>query len=169
MSSTQGIFLDLTHDYCKPLKYTLNFKEGSFQLNEVLNQRITIRFEGEIECVYCGRPIKKSFNTGSCYPCFKNRPENDLCMMKPHECHFDQGTCRDEEWAQTHCMLPHYVYLAVSSDIKVGLTRKHNQLKRWGDQGAIMAVPIAEVPTRKMAGELEVAISEHLTYKTNWR
>lgn len=66
-------------------------------------------------------------------------------------------------------MVPHYVYLALSSDVKVGLTRKTNVPKRWIDQGAVKAVPIAELPTRKMAGELEVALSEHLPDKTNWR
>lgn len=66
-------------------------------------------------------------------------------------------------------MVPHYVYLALSSDVKVGLTRKTNVPKRWIDQGAVKAIPIAELPTRKMAGELEVALSKHLPDKTNWR
>ena len=52
-------------------------------------------------------------------------------------------------------MQPHIVYLALSDDIKVGISRKSNSLNRWIDQGAVAAVPIAEVPDRKTAGELE--------------
>lgn len=75
----------------------------------------------------------------------------------------------DEAFAQTHCMVPHYVYLAVSSGLKVGLTRKGNQMKRWTDQGAVQAIPIAELPTRKLAGELEFELSKHVMDKTDWR
>ncbi|WP_202080365.1 DUF2797 domain-containing protein [Caldalkalibacillus salinus] len=164
-----GMLKGLKHEYEEPLNYTLAFKDASLFMNDALNQTVSIQFAGHIECVYCGRKIKKSFNNGACYPCFKNRPENDLCIVKPHECHFEQGTCRDAAWGEQHCMVPHYVYLAVSSDVKVGLTRKGNELKRWGDQGASYAVPVAELPTRKMAGELEVALSEYIADKTNWR
>ncbi|WP_153944945.1 DUF2797 domain-containing protein, partial [Acinetobacter baumannii] len=68
-----------------------------------------------------------------------------------------------------HCMIPHYVYLALSSGVKVGLTRKNNEKKRWVDQGAVRAIPIAEVPTRKMAGELEVYLTQYVADKTDWR
>lgn len=165
----KGIVHGLKHRYAQPLRYALAFEEGELDLSAALGQTITLEYHGEIYCVHCGRKTKKSFNNGSCYPCFKKLPENDLCIVKPHECHFEQGTCRDEEWAKQHCMQPHYVYLAISSDLKVGLTRKHNQLKRWGDQGAVLAVPIAEVPDRRTAGELEMAIAEHIPDKTNWR
>lgn len=165
----KGVLQGLKHQYHDPLHYYVSFKENDFKLNEWLGHTVAIQYEGQMECIHCGRSINKTFNSGYCYPCFKRLPENDLCIVKPHECHFEQGTCRDEEWAERYCMIPHYVYLAVSSDIKVGLTRKENEFKRWGDQGAIMAVPIAELPTRKMAGELEFALSEHLPDKTNWR
>jgi hypothetical protein len=66
-------------------------------------------------------------------------------------------------------MIPHYVYLSLSSGAKVGITRKGNEQKRWVDQGAIQAIPIAQVPTRKDAGDLELILSAHLADKTNWR
>jgi hypothetical protein len=37
------------------------------------------------------------------------------------------------------------------------------------DQGAVAAVPIAEVPTRKAAGELELHLSQYIADKTDWR
>jgi hypothetical protein len=165
----QGMLQGLVHHYDHPLQYSIRLGKEDYKLNEYLGQALQFHFEGQIECVHCGRKIKKTFNGGSCYPCFKSLPENDLCIVKPELCHFEHGTCRDESWGEKHCMIPHYVYLALSSDVKVGLTRKNNQLKRWGDQGAVQAFPIAELPNRKMAGELEVALTAHLKDKTNWR
>ncbi len=152
-----------------PVQYFLPLGEEEVALNPLIGQKIKLKFLQEIACVHCGRKIKKTFNNGSCYPCFKNLPQNDLCIVKPHQCHFEEGTCRDVEFGESHCMIPHYVYLAVSSGIKVGITRKSQHLTRWVDQGAIRAIPIAEVPTRKMAGDLEVHLSQYLPDKTDWR
>lgn len=164
-----GMLKGLTHQHEKPIQYFIHIGDEEHSLNPFLGGEVELQFEGEIECVYCSRKIKKTYNSGSCFPCFRDRAENDLCIVKPELCHFEHGTCRDEQFGERHCMVPHYVYLALSSDVKVGLTRKHNQMKRWGDQGAVQAVPLAELPTRKMAGELEVALSKHLPDKTNWR
>jgi hypothetical protein len=167
-----GLLHGLVHRYQnkeQPVDYFLQINEEKIPLNELLGSVMTISYMGQKNCIACGRKTNKTFNSGYCYPCFTSLPENDLCIVKPHECHFDQGTCRDSSFGETHCMIPHYVYLALSSDVKVGLTRKHNQLKRWVDQGAVRAIPIAELPTRRMAGELEVHLSQHLPDKTNWR
>ncbi len=66
-------------------------------------------------------------------------------------------------------MTPHYVYLAWSSAVKVGLTRKGRERQRWIDQGATRAVLCAELPTRKAAGELEMEIARFLPDRTDWR
>ncbi len=167
-----GKLLGLVHTYHgkdQPVDYFLHVEEEKIPLNELLGQNLTITYLGLKHCVACGRKTNKTFNSGYCYPCFTNLAENDLCIVKPHECHYDQGTCRDAAFGESYCMIPHYVYLALSSDVKVGLTRKHNQLKRWVDQGAIRAIPIAELPTRRMAGELEFHLSKFMPDKTNWR
>ncbi|WP_134684208.1 DUF2797 domain-containing protein [Brevibacillus migulae] len=168
----RGLLQGLVHSYRskdEPVSYFLQINEEKLQLNEWLGKQITLSFLGEKNCIACGRKTNKTFNSGYCYPCFTSLPENDLCIVKPHECHYDQGTCRDASFGEAYCMIPHYVYLALSSDVKVGLTRKNNQLKRWVDQGAVRAIPIAELPTRRMAGELEVHLSQYLPDKTNWR
>ncbi|NGQ95248.1 DUF2797 domain-containing protein [Brevibacillus sp. SYP-B805] len=168
----RGVLHGLVHRYehkNEPVSYFMQINEEKMPLNELLGGQLTLSFLGEKNCIACGRKTNKTFNNGYCYPCFTKLPENDLCIVKPHECHFDKGTCRDESFGETHCMIPHYVYLALSSDVKVGLTRKHNQLKRWVDQGAVRAIPIAELPTRRMAGELEAHLSQYLPDKTNWR
>lgn len=166
-----GLLHGLTHTYHRnqPVDYYLELGEDRVPLNEFLGQDLTITYLGQKNCIECGRKTNKTFNSGYCYPCFTQLPQNDLCIVKPHECHYEHGTCRDNSFGEAYCMIPHYVYLAVSSDVKVGLTRKNNQLKRWVDQGAIRAIPIAELPTRRMAGELEVHLSQYLPDKTNWR
>jgi len=64
---------------------------------------------------------------------------------------------------------PHIVYLANSSNVKVGVTRKQQVPTRWIDQGAHEAIEIVEVPNRYLAGITEVALKEHVADKTNWR
>lgn len=164
-----GFIQGFAHRYEEPVGYELMIGEEKVDMNPWIGKEIRIQYTGRITCIHCGRKVKKTYNSGSCYPCFTTRPDNDLCIVKPHECHFEKGTCRDEAFAQTHCMIPHTVYLAISSGVKVGITRKNNEKKRWVDQGAVRAIPLAEVPTRKMAGELEVILSQHVADKTNWR
>jgi hypothetical protein len=164
-----GYITGLMHRYETPVQYFLSLDEELVSLNHWVGHTVTIAFEGNIRCVHCGRSIKKTFNNGSCYPCFTTRADNDLCIVKPHTCHWDQGTCRDEAFAKTYCMFPHTVYLSLSSGAKVGITRKGNERKRWVDQGAVQAVPIAETPNRKLAGELEFHLSQFIADKTDWR
>ena len=64
---------------------------------------------------------------------------------------------------------PHIVYLANSSNVKVGVTRKSQVPTRWIDQGAHEAIEIVEVPNRYLAGITEVALKDYVGDKTNWR
>ena len=89
--------------------------------------------------------------------------------MKPETCHYHLGTCREPEWGESNCFAPHIVYLANSSGLKVGITRKTNTPGRWIDQGAIAAIPILEVSTRLESGRVEMALKAHVNDKTNWR
>jgi hypothetical protein len=59
--------------------------------------------------------------------------------------------------------------LALSSEIKVGVTRKTQVPTRWIDQGATQAIAIVEVPNRYLAGITEVALKQYYADKTNWR
>jgi hypothetical protein len=61
------------------------------------------------------------------------------------------------------------VYLALSSEIKVGVTRLTQVPTRWIDQGAVQALPIVEVPNRYLAGITEVALKNLYADKTNWQ
>ena len=66
-------------------------------------------------------------------------------------------------------LTPHIVYLANSSNVKVGVTRKGQVPTRWIDQGAHEAIEILEVPNRYLAGITEVALKQYVADKTNWR
>jgi len=169
MSALEGYLRELRHEYENPVFYKLSTSTGSLPLNDSIGSRVTIEFRGEKACIHCGRKVKKLYQNGYCFPCVTSLAECDLCIVKPHECHFQKGTCRDNEFAMSHCMVPHYVYLAHSSHVKVGLTRKGRQFRRWIDQGASAAILLAEVPDRKTAGELEMEIAQRLSDKTDWR
>ena len=147
------------------VQYNLLLGEEPIPLNPLIGGHILLTFEGERRSIHCNRKSNKLFNGGYCWPCFQTLARNDLCQVKPELCHYE--TCREPEWGDAHCMIPTYVYLAKSSDIKVGITR--NIPGRWMDQGAVEAIPIALVPTRKMAGDLEVFLSQQMPDKTNWR
>jgi hypothetical protein len=151
------------------VEYVLAVGEHALALNPLLGRRLRIAFEGVINCVACGRVTRKSFNQGYCYPCVQRLAECDLCIVSPDRCHYDAGTCRDPQWAEGHCMQPHYVYLSNTSALKVGITRASQIPTRWIDQGATQALPILRTRTRHQAGLIEAALREHVADRTDWR
>ena len=152
-----------------PVKYQLPLTEKLIELNPLIGKTINIVHTGNIFCIHCGRKTKKSFNQGYCYPCFISLAQCDMCILKPEQCHYHLGTCREPEWGEAHCMQPHFVYLANSSGIKVGITR-HTQIPtRWIDQGAVQALPIIKVQSRYISGLVEVAIARFVNDKTSWQ
>lgn len=152
-----------------PVVYQLPVGDELVTLNEVIGSPITLRFVKEINCIHCGRKTSKSFNQGFCYPCFKSLAQCDMCIMKPETCHFHAGTCRQPDWAEQHCLQDHFVYLANSSGIKVGITRGTQIPTRWIDQGASSALPIFKARERLTSGKLEMILKQHVADKTDWR
>ncbi len=149
--------------------YHLRAGDQEIPLNSRIGMPLSLEWSGAIACTHCGRATKKSFAQGHCYPCFKRLAQCDTCIMKPETCHFFLGTCREPEWGETHCFQPHIVYLANSSGLKVGITRKTQMPTRWLDQGAIQALPILEVNTRQQSGFVEMLFKEQVSDRTNWR
>lgn len=138
-------------------------------LSEHIGKTITIEHTGHIECIACQRVVKKTYSQGYCFPCTQRLAQCDLCIVKPERCHFHLGTCREPDWGDQHCMRPHYVYLANSSGLKVGITREQNIPSRWIDQGATEAIKVMKVTSRRLSGLIEVAIAKYVADKTNWR
>ena len=152
-----------------PVQYELPIGETTVAMNPLIGKPIKIEYTGTINCIHCGAKTKKSYSQGYCYPCMMKLAACDMCIVKPETCHFDQGTCREPDWAETHCMRPHFVYLSNSSGLKVGITRETQIPTRWIDQGAVQALAIAKAQSRFQVGLMELAIKQHLNDKTDWR
>lgn len=149
--------------------YQLPVGDELVPMNDLIGHTLQLNYEGEINCIACGRKTKKSFSQGFCYPCFTSLARCDMCIVKPETCHYFAGTCREPDWGEENCMQDHYVYLANSSGIKVGITRGSQIPTRWMDQGATQALPIFRVKNRLVSGKVEVAIKQHVADKTDWR
>jgi hypothetical protein len=152
-----------------PVQYNLELGGQVLALNPLIGKPVKLRYTGNIFCINCSKPTKKSFSQGYCYPCFIKLAECDMCILKPETCHFEAGTCREPEWGKRFCFQPHIVYLANSSGIKVGITRQTQIPTRWIDQGAVQALPIFKVPSRYVSGLVEVAVGKQISDKTSWQ
>ncbi len=152
-----------------PVKYSLVMGENLVNMNELIGSKINMNFAGQINCVSCGKQTKTSFGQGFCYNCLQTAPEASESIMRPELSKSHFGIARDIEWAEKHDLIDHYVYLAVSSEVKVGVTRNHQIPTRWIDQGASYAIKLAQTPNRHIAGVIEVFLKTYFTDKTNWR
>ncbi len=184
----EGYLRMMDHDHLDPVQYKWNYAtyedelsgkkldrcqadilEGQGLVNDWLGKKITLKSNGKIRCVLCGRPTKKSFGQGSCFPCFTTKAENDMCILRPETCHYHKGTCREPDWGKKNCFQKHTIYFANSSGIKVGITKENPVSNRWVDQGARFGLPIIEVESRYAAGILEHYLAKFLPDKTSWQ
>lgn len=164
----QGVLTKMQTEFGDPIQYYLVFENSFLNMNQVLNKELEISFEG-YQCLNCGKK-KKIYRQGFCYDCFYSSPAVGDWIMKPELSTAHLGIeDRDLEYEQQVQLQPHIVYLALSSEVKVGVTRKSQVPTRWIDQGASQAISIVEVPNRYLAGITEVALKSHYTDKTNWR
>ena len=164
-----GPILKMRTELKEPIQYELPIGDYLLGMNQFIGKYVRFEWEKEIYCISCGRKTNKSFAQGHCYPCFLNSPETSECILRPELCEAHEGKARDMEWAKNHCLQPHFVYLAVSSGIKVGVTRSAQIPTRWIDQGASFAMKIAETPNRYYAGVIEVALKEFISDRTAWQ
>jgi len=163
-----GVLKKMATENTDPVNYYLDMGEDFLNMNQLFNQKISIQFLG-YECLNCGAD-KKIFRQGFCYECFFQTPRSGDWIMRPElsKAHLDIED-RDLEFEKKMQLQPHVVYLANSSNVKVGVTRKAQIPTRWIDQGAHEAIEIVEVPNRYLAGITEVALKDHVSDKTNWR
>lgn len=155
--------------YGDKVSYGLGQREVRIDLSSLVGKDLRLTHSGKIVCSSCSKSIKKVYAEGVCYNCTMKLASCDLCIMKPETCHYHLGTCREPQWGLDHCFQPHVVYLANSSGLKVGITRRKNVPYRWIDQGASEALPIIEVNNRLLSGQIEVLFKKHINDKTDWR
>jgi len=164
----EGVLTKMQTEFSNPIQYYLVFENSFLSLNQLLDKTLEITFTG-YQCLNCGKK-KKIFRQGFCYDCFMSSASAGDWIMKPElsTAHLDIED-RDLDYEKRVQLQPHVVYLALSSEIKVGVTRKTQVPTRWIDQGAVQALPIVEVPNRYLAGITEVALKSHYADKTNWQ
>lgn len=135
-----------------------------------LGRHVDIQFEGVIHCVSSGKKIRKTYGEGLSYDAFIHSPLACPSIIRPELSRIHEGIAlRDEKWERENHLQPHVVYVSQTSHFKVGVTRTSNVPSRWMDQGAVGAVVIARAPYRQLAGEMEVALKESQSDRTNWR
>lgn len=155
-------------EYAVPIQYYLEMDGDVVHVNQLLDKSIEIRFD-HYQCLACGKDLP-IFRQGHCKSCFFEQPSTADWVMKPELSKAHLGIEeRDLAFEKQVQLQPHIVYLANSSSIKVGVTRKSQVPTRWIDQGAHEALEIVEVPNRYLAGITEVALKQHIDDKTNWR
>lgn len=164
----EGVLTKMITENGSPIQYYLHTQGNFININQLLNKTLTIKFL-RYQCLECGldKPI---FRMGFCKECFFEAPQAAEWVVHPELSKAHLGIeDRDLEFEMRVQLQPHIVYLANSSSVKVGVTRKNQVPTRWIDQGAHEAIEIVEVPNRYLAGITEVALKDHVSDKTNWR
>ena len=164
----EGTLKKMQTERAAPINYFLNTEEGFLHLNQCLNRTLQITHIGS-QCLNCNQSLP-IFRQGHCKSCFFDSPATGDWIMRPElsKAHLGEAD-RDLEYEQKMQLQPHIVYFALSSHLKVGVTRKSQLPTRWIDQGAHEAAVLIEVPNRYLAGVGEVALKNHFSDKTNWR
>ena len=156
-------------------QYTLNMKDvldplESIDINALIGKQIRMEYEGYFNSVLSGEKMNKAFGEGLTYKEFMESPQASPSIMRPELSQIHEGIAlRDYEWEVKHHLQPHVVYVSLTSNYKVGVTRDSNMPYRWIDQGATQAMVLAEVPYRQLAGQIEVSLKEHISDKTAWQ
>ncbi len=164
----QSVLKRMEVELYQPVKYYLDMGEDFIILNQLIGNELEIEFK-KYECLSCGEDLP-IFAQGLCKKCYFESPHTGEWVMKPELSKAHLGIeHRNLEFEKEVQLQPHFVYLAKTSDIKVGVTR-HSQIPtRWIDQGADEAMVIFETPNRFIAGQIEVFLKQYLTDKTGWQ
>ncbi|SRX75531.1 DUF2797 domain-containing protein [Aequorivita antarctica] len=164
----EGVLTKMQTENGSPIQYYLVFENDFLIVNQLLDKKISIDFL-HYQCLNCGLQ-KKIYRQGFCYDCFYEIPQAADWIINPELSKAHLGIeDRDLAYEEKVQLQPHVVYLANSSSVKVGVTRKSQIPTRWIDQGAHEAIEIVEVPNRYLAGITEMALKAHVSDKTNWR
>jgi len=164
----QGVLRKMETEFGNPIQYFLVFESEFLNMNQLLHKTLTIKFVKH-QCLNC-KNNREIYRQGFCKTCFFEIPQAADWIMRPElsKAHLGEED-RDLEYEKRAQLQPHIVYLANSSNVKVGVTRKNQVPTRWIDQGAHEAIEIVEAPNRYLAGITEVALKDHVADKTNWR
>ena len=163
-----GVLKKMLTENLNPIGYYIQLENGFINLNQCLEKNLSIKWTSSI-CLNC-KYEKEIFRQGYCKSCFFEVPQTAEWVMKPElsQAHLNIEY-RDLEYEKKIQLQPHYIYLADTSHLKVGVTRKTQVPYRWIDQGANQTIILLEVPNRYLAGIGELKLKECFSDKTNWR
>lgn len=164
----QGVLKKMMTENAHQIQYYLDLNDSFINMNQLLDKKMTLSFV-KYQCLNCTLE-KEIYRQGFCKSCFFETPNAGDWIMRPElsKAHLDIED-RDLAYEKQVQLQPHIVYLANSSNVKVGVTRKTQVPTRWIDQGAHEALEIVEAPNRYLAGITEVALKAYVADKTNWR
>ena len=164
----QGVLKKMMTENTHQIQYYLDLNDSFINMNQLLDKKMTLSFV-KYQCLNCTLE-KEIYRQGFCKSCFFETPNAGDWIMRPElsKAHLDIED-RDLAYEKQVQLQPHIVYLANSSNVKVGVTRKTQVPTRWIDQGAHEALEIVEAPNRYLAGITEVALKAYVSDKTNWR
>lgn len=165
----EGNILKMRTELFAPVNYYLPAGNTEVYMNSLIGSRLKLTWSGRINCISCGKKTKRSFSQGFCFKCFQTVPEAGESVIRPALSKSHLGIARDMEWAEKQDLTAHVVYLAVASELKVGVTRQTSLPQRWIDQGAAFAIQLAVTPNRHIAGVIELFLSKFITDRTNWK
>lgn len=152
----------------QPIQYYMDLNGDFLDVNQQLGKKIQLTHDHNV-CMGCGLD-KTIFRMGFCKNCFFTLPQANENIIRPELSTAHLGIeKRDLEWEKSFELQPHIVYLAVSAEVKVGVTRLTQLPTRWIDQGASAAIVLAKTNNRYEAGMIEVALKQHLTDKTSYQ
>lgn len=163
-----GVLRKMLTENLNPIGYFLKLEQGFINLNQCLDKKLSIKWINSI-CLNCN--IEKDiFRQGYCKSCFFEIPQTADWVMKPElsQAHLNIEY-RDLKYEKKIQLQSHYIYLANTSHLKVGVTRKTQAPFRWIDQGANQTIILLELPNRYLAGIGELKLKEFFSDKTNWR
>ena len=164
----KGVLTKMKSEFSDPINYYLRLGNDFIQIHQLIQKRLKLKLLG-FQCLNCESDAS-IFRQGFCKSCFFESPQTADWILRPEMSKAHLGIeDRDIEFEKKVQLQPHIVYLANSSNVKVGVTRKNQVPTRWIDQGATTALAILEVPNRYLAGLAEVTLKHHVSDKTNWR
>ena len=165
----EGPLSKMSTFYGEEIRYSLRLGNDLLFMNQFIGKTVEISFDGNHTC-FCGHLVPEVYRQNFCRECFFTKPEASPTIMKPELSKAHLGIEeRDLEFEKRLQLQHHYVYLAKTDRIKVGVTRNTQMPFRWMDQGAKSAAILLEVPNRYVAGEAEVALKDHFVDKTSWQ
>ena len=148
----EGVLTKMQTENGSPIQYYLVFENDFLNVNQLLDKTLSISFV-KFQCLNCGQD-KKIYRQGYCYDCFFEVPQVADWVIRPElsMAHLNKED-RDLEYEKKMQLQPHIVYLANSSNVKVGVTRKSQVPTRWIDQGAHEAIEIGASLSLLMKGK----------------